>query len=91
MSYACSQGYSTENLGETQKAMLEDLRDYGLIWQKKVRFSRYPRNSGLMGGPFRRHLPEDFIRQGSQPRSRLRCRRFPLLTPLAPVLRPKAT
>ncbi|PPQ63223.1 hypothetical protein CVT24_005683 [Panaeolus cyanescens] len=26
--------YSTENLSSTQKAMLEDLRDYGLIWQR---------------------------------------------------------
>lgn len=31
------QEYSTENLSGTQKAMLEDLRDYGLIWQRKVR------------------------------------------------------
>lgn len=30
------QEYSTESLSETQKAMLEDLRDYGLIWQRKV-------------------------------------------------------
>ena len=30
------QEYSTENLSGTQKAMLEDLRDYGLIWQRKV-------------------------------------------------------
>ncbi|THH17077.1 hypothetical protein EW146_g3684 [Bondarzewia mesenterica] len=28
--------YSIESLSETQKAMLEDLRDYGLIWQRKV-------------------------------------------------------
>lgn len=28
--------YSAENLGVSQKAMLEDLRDYGLIWQRKV-------------------------------------------------------
>ncbi|KAG9225093.1 hypothetical protein CCMSSC00406_0008743 [Pleurotus cornucopiae] len=28
--------YSTEHLSETQKAMLEDLRDYGLIWQRKA-------------------------------------------------------
>ncbi|KAL5504070.1 TFB2 [Sanghuangporus vaninii] len=34
-------GYSTENLGETQKAMLEDLRDYGLIWQKKASSRRF--------------------------------------------------
>lgn len=33
---ASVQDYSTENLGETQKAMLEDLRDYGLIWQRKA-------------------------------------------------------
>jgi hypothetical protein len=30
------QEYTTENLSGTQKAMLEDLRDYGLIWQRKV-------------------------------------------------------
>ncbi|OCB84735.1 transcription factor Tfb2 [Sanghuangporus baumii] len=34
-------GYSTENLGETQKAMMEDLRDYGLIWQKKASSRRF--------------------------------------------------
>ena len=33
---AARQEYSTENLSGTQKAMLEDLRDYGLIWQRKV-------------------------------------------------------
>ena len=33
---ASDQEYATENLSETQKAMLEDLRDYGLIWQRKV-------------------------------------------------------
>ena len=33
---ATRQEYSTENLSDTQKAMLEDLRDYGLIWQRKV-------------------------------------------------------
>jgi len=33
--------YSTENLGETQKAMLEDLRDYGLIWQRKATSRRF--------------------------------------------------
>lgn len=33
---ATRQEYSTENLSGTQKAMLEDLRDYGLIWQRKV-------------------------------------------------------
>ncbi|KAG9315383.1 transcription factor Tfb2 [Chiua virens] len=27
--------YSTDPLSETQKAMLEDLRDYGLVWQRK--------------------------------------------------------
>ena len=31
-----AQEYSTENLSGTQKAMLEDLRDYGLIWQRRV-------------------------------------------------------
>lgn len=30
------QDYSIENLSDTQKAMLEDLRDYGLIWQRRV-------------------------------------------------------
>jgi hypothetical protein len=30
------QEYSTENLTETQKVMLVDLRDYGLVWQRKV-------------------------------------------------------
>ena len=30
------QEYSIENLSTTQKAMLEDLRDYGLIWQRRV-------------------------------------------------------
>ena len=30
------QDYSTENLDATQTAMLEDLRDYGLVWQRKV-------------------------------------------------------
>ena len=30
------QDYSTENLSATQKAMLEDLRDYGLIKQRTV-------------------------------------------------------
>ncbi|KAH8118107.1 transcription factor Tfb2 [Phellopilus nigrolimitatus] len=33
--------YSTENLGETQKAMLEDLRDYGLIWQRRPSSRRF--------------------------------------------------
>lgn len=31
------QDYSTENLSPTQLTMLEDLRDYGLVWQRKVR------------------------------------------------------
>jgi hypothetical protein len=31
------QEYSTESLSETQRAMLEDLRDYGLIWQRKAK------------------------------------------------------
>jgi transcription initiation factor TFIIH subunit 4 len=31
------QEYSTENLSDTQRAMLEDLRDYGLIWQRKAK------------------------------------------------------
>ncbi|KAI0295896.1 transcription factor Tfb2 [Multifurca ochricompacta] len=29
--------YSTESLSDTQRAMLEDLRDYGLIWQRKAK------------------------------------------------------
>ncbi|KAL0945453.1 hypothetical protein HGRIS_000943 [Hohenbuehelia grisea] len=33
--------YSTENLSETQKAMLEDLRDYGLVWQRKPNSRRF--------------------------------------------------
>jgi transcription initiation factor TFIIH subunit 4 len=34
--FSSLQEYSAENLSATQKAMLEDLRDYGLIWQRKV-------------------------------------------------------
>jgi len=30
------QEYSTENLSQTQQAMLEDLRDYGLVWQREA-------------------------------------------------------
>ncbi|GLB36471.1 hypothetical protein LshimejAT787_0307590 [Lyophyllum shimeji] len=33
--------YSTENLGVSQKAMLEDLRDYGLIWQRRPTSKRF--------------------------------------------------
>ncbi|KII89693.1 hypothetical protein PLICRDRAFT_39828 [Plicaturopsis crispa FD-325 SS-3] len=33
--------YSTENLSETQKVMLEDLRDYGLVWQRKGSSRRF--------------------------------------------------
>ncbi|KAH9954343.1 transcription factor Tfb2 [Russula dissimulans] len=33
--------YSTENLTDTQRAMLEDLRDYGLIWQRKASSRRF--------------------------------------------------
>lgn len=33
--------YSTEPLSETQKAMLEDLRDYGLVWQRKTSSKRF--------------------------------------------------
>ncbi|KAI0059239.1 transcription factor Tfb2 [Artomyces pyxidatus] len=33
--------YSTESLSVTQKAMLEDLRDYGLIWQRKASSRRF--------------------------------------------------
>ncbi|KAF8224157.1 transcription factor Tfb2 [Tricholoma matsutake] len=33
--------YSAENLGVSQKAMLEDLRDYGLIWQRKPLSRRF--------------------------------------------------
>lgn len=31
--------YSTEKLGISQNAMLEDLRDYGLIWQRRVNYA----------------------------------------------------
>ena len=31
-----SEDYSVETLTRTQQAMLEDLRDYGLVWQRKV-------------------------------------------------------
>lgn len=34
------QDYSTENLSPTQLTMLEDLRDYGLVWQRKVSILR---------------------------------------------------
>ena len=30
------QDYTVENLTPTQLVMLEDLRDYGLVWQRKV-------------------------------------------------------
>ncbi|KAF9558831.1 transcription factor Tfb2 [Agrocybe pediades] len=33
--------YSIENLGVHQKAMLEDLRDYGLIWQRRPSSKRF--------------------------------------------------
>ncbi|KAG5648235.1 hypothetical protein DXG03_006193 [Asterophora parasitica] len=33
--------YSTDHLGVSQKAMLEDLRDYGLIWQRKPSSRRF--------------------------------------------------
>ncbi|KIJ14446.1 hypothetical protein PAXINDRAFT_135073 [Paxillus involutus ATCC 200175] len=33
--------YSTDPLGETQRAMLEDLRDYGLVWQRKASSKRF--------------------------------------------------
>ncbi|KAJ3496454.1 hypothetical protein NLJ89_g10483 [Agrocybe chaxingu] len=33
--------YSTDNLSGTQKAMLEDLRDYGLIWQRRPSSRRF--------------------------------------------------
>ncbi|KAF8871760.1 transcription factor Tfb2-domain-containing protein [Infundibulicybe gibba] len=33
--------YSTEFLSGTQKAMLEDLRDYGLLWQRKPSSRRF--------------------------------------------------
>ncbi|KAJ7590227.1 transcription factor Tfb2-domain-containing protein [Mycena floridula] len=33
--------YSTENLSETQKVMLSDLRDYGLLWQRKSSSRRF--------------------------------------------------
>lgn len=31
------QDYSVEHLSPTQIAMLEDLRDYGIVWQRRVR------------------------------------------------------
>jgi Transcription factor Tfb2 len=34
---SCYQEYSTENLSDTQRVVLEDLRDYGLIWQRKAK------------------------------------------------------
>ncbi|KAH7911692.1 transcription factor Tfb2-domain-containing protein [Hygrophoropsis aurantiaca] len=33
--------YSTDSLSQTQKVLLEDLRDYGLIWQKKSSSKRF--------------------------------------------------
>lgn len=33
--------YSVSNLSQTQSAMLEDLRDYGLIWQRKQSSRRF--------------------------------------------------
>jgi len=33
--------YSTENLSQTQKAMLADLRDYGLVWQHEPLSQRF--------------------------------------------------
>lgn len=33
--------YSVDNLSDTQKAMLEDLRDYGLLWQRKASSRRF--------------------------------------------------
>ncbi|KAJ8092964.1 RNA polymerase II transcription factor B 52 kDa subunit [Marasmius tenuissimus] len=33
--------YSTEHLSQTQKAMLEDLRDYGLLWQRRPNSRRF--------------------------------------------------
>ncbi|KAF8532300.1 transcription factor Tfb2-domain-containing protein [Gautieria morchelliformis] len=35
------QDYSTENLSPTQLTMLEDLRDYGLVWQRKPSSRRF--------------------------------------------------
>ncbi|KAI0076179.1 transcription factor Tfb2 [Panus rudis PR-1116 ss-1] len=33
--------YSVDHLSNTQKAMLEDLRDYGIVWQRKPSSSRF--------------------------------------------------
>ncbi|KAI3615975.1 transcription factor tfiih complex subunit tfb2 [Moniliophthora roreri] len=33
--------YSTEHLSQTQRAMLEDLRDYGLLWQRRPNSRRF--------------------------------------------------
>ncbi|PPQ84022.1 hypothetical protein CVT25_000568 [Psilocybe cyanescens] len=49
-----TQEYSTENLSGTQKAMLEDLRDYGLIWQRRPssrRFSPTRLSTALTSSP----------------------------------------
>ena len=66
-SYLITQEYSTENLSGTQKAMLEDLRDYGLIWQRKVCSWNFPlsycfsvpRLAHLTA--FQPHSPGDYI------------------------------
>ncbi|KAG6866872.1 hypothetical protein C0991_008809 [Blastosporella zonata] len=41
LSFVCNQEYSTEKLGVSQNAMLEDLRDYGLIWQRRPSSKRF--------------------------------------------------
>ena len=36
------QDYSKETLTPTQKHMLEDLREYGIVYSRKVRLSLFP-------------------------------------------------
>jgi len=40
--YNSLQDYSVEHISPTQTAMLEDLRDYGIIWQRKVKDNLIP-------------------------------------------------
>lgn len=44
------QEYSVEHLSPTQTAMLEDLRDYGIIWQRKVGHIRFALSSDAKAG-----------------------------------------
>ena len=56
------QDYSTESLSETQKAMLEDLRDYGLVWQRKVRCREWNAAMVLIDLVITRHLLVALVR-----------------------------